>query len=452
MRRILVCVALPLLVGAGPVDETPRQVSLTIYNGNLALVQEVRGLDIPRGRTRLEFRNVSTGIRPETVALTGAGLGIVEQNYDYDLLTPGKMMEKAVGKQIQIVRTNPATGAETMATATVLSVNSGVVLRIGDRIEVLRDDGIPTKVIFDGIPENLRARPTLSVTVEAASAGPRDATLSYLTTGLSWVADYVAQYDEARGRLSLQGWVTLTNRTDTRFVDVAPRLVAENMGTPAARSFPPAGAGGVRTAGTGSAQEQNEDFPIYVLPQKVTVAEQQTKQVSFIEMPDVPARKTYEYEAGGFYSAGTPDHVVTFMGFANPKAMPAGTVRVYVRDTDGNPKFIGEPRLAAAPGGSQIALRLGEAFDVTIQPTVVNRESLSNNRARYVMRYEFRNARNEAVRIRFRQRGLGGLGDSVAQVTDESIPGRRIDAFSQEWDVPVPANGMTALTFTTTGN
>ncbi|HEX2761085.1 MAG TPA: DUF4139 domain-containing protein, partial [Rhizomicrobium sp.] len=383
MRRVLKGIPLTiplcavLLMGAGPLDETPRQVSLTIYNGNLALVQEVRRLDVPAGRTRLEFRNVSTGIRPETVALAGTGLSIVEQNYDYDLLTPSKMMEKAVGKEIRIVRTNPATGAETMTTATVLSVNDGVVLKMGDRIEVLRDDGIPTRVIFDGIPENLRARPTLSVTVEAAGAGARDATLSYLSTGLSWTADYVAQYDEAGGQLALQGWVTLTNRTDTRFADVTPRLVAESVGT-APRPFGATPAGGVRTAGQGTAAGNNsEDFPVYVLPGKVTVAEQQTKQVSFLEAPNIRAQKIYEYRSGGFASYDAPAHVSTNLALTNPKQMPAGVVRVYMRDADGAPKFVGEQRLSAAPAGSGLFLQLGEAFDVTVKPTLTDSEVLA---------------------------------------------------------------------------
>src|SRR5260370_28972727 len=156
MRRLLLCAAIPFLLGAGPADQ-PRQLSLTIYNGDLALVQDVRSMDVAAGRSRLEFKDVSGRIRPETVSLSGKGLSVVEQNFDFDLLTPDKMMEKAVGKQIQIVRTKPSTGQETTATATVLSVNSGVVLKIGNRIEVLRDDGVPTRVIFDGIPGNLDA-------------------------------------------------------------------------------------------------------------------------------------------------------------------------------------------------------------------------------------------------------------------------------------------------------
>src|SRR4029077_8488881 len=140
---------------------------------------------------------------------------IIEQNFDFDLLTPAKLMEKAVGREVTIVRVNPATGVESRETAEVLATNAGVVLKIGQRIEVLRDDGLPVRVIFDKVPENLRARPTLSVTISSSSAGKRPATLTYLTPGLGWRADYVALYDEASSKLDVEGWVTLTNSSGT---------------------------------------------------------------------------------------------------------------------------------------------------------------------------------------------------------------------------------------------
>ena len=182
---------------ADATTKSARRLSVTVYNDDLVLVQDVRTLDVPAGRSRIEFPEVSASIHPETASISGKGLAIVEQNFDYDLLTPAKMMEKAVGRQIQVVHTNPATGRETAETATVLSVNAGVVLKIGGRIEALRDDGLPTRVVFGSIPENLRASPTLSVTVDTAQAGPRQVTLSYLATGLSWASDYVGLFDEA---------------------------------------------------------------------------------------------------------------------------------------------------------------------------------------------------------------------------------------------------------------
>ena len=211
---------------------TQGNVSVTVYNGGTSLVQDIRRLNIAGGTSRIEFPDVSAQIRPETVSFAADGATIVEQNFDYDLLTPGKLMEKAVGETITLVRTNPATGAETRERAKVLAVNGGVVLQIGPRIEILRDDGLPVRVIFDKIPPNLRAKPTLSITVDSDRTGTRPATLSYLTNGLGWAADYVSLYDEKAGTIDVQGWVTLSNNTGTTFDKAKTLLVA---GTPSSR-------------------------------------------------------------------------------------------------------------------------------------------------------------------------------------------------------------------------
>lgn len=445
MRHWLRCAVILLLTGSAAAQDKPAQVSLTIYNGDVALVRDERQMTIPAGRTRLEFKDVSARIRPETVSLAGPGLRVVEQNFDYDLLTPSKMMEKAVGKQVQIVRTITGTGKETTETATVLSANSGVVLRIGNRIEVLRDDGIPTRVIFNGIPENLRARPTLSVTVESQNAGPRTVTLSYLTSGLRWTADYVAQFDEKQEKLDLQGWVTLNNTTGTSFTNVTPRLVAGTVATSGERRYAsrPISNAPVRQAGTG--QDTDQEFPIYSLPERVTVAEQQTKQISFLTLSGLKARKIYEYRVGGFSSDTSPSHATVAVTFSNTgRALPTGTVRVYMRDDQGTSKFSGEQNVPQTPAGSELAVTLGEAFDITVQRTLVLSEKLSRGRTRNTMRYELRNARSTPAIVELRQEGLYGRD---SEVSDESLPGKKLNASTRSWSVPVPANGETTLTF-----
>ena len=187
-------------------------------------------LNLPAGRSRQEFRDVSAQIQPETVTLNGRGVGIVEQNFDFDLLTPSALMQNAVGQTITLVRVNPATGAEIRERARVLAANGGVVLQIGDRIEVLRDDGLPARVIFDQVPASLRARPTLSVTVQSDGGGHDRSRLTYLTPGLGWAADYVALFDEANSRMDVQGWVTLTNNSGTPYVNASTLLVAGAVG------------------------------------------------------------------------------------------------------------------------------------------------------------------------------------------------------------------------------
>jgi hypothetical protein len=463
MVRVMLLAAIAVLAaaGSGAAEAAERPgLSVTIYNADQALVDDVRRLDIPSGRQRLELKDVSAAIRPETVTLGGEGLAIVEQNFDFDLLTPQKMMEKAVGQQVQIVRTNPGNGQETTETATVLSANEGVILKIGDRIEVLRDDGVPTRVIFNGVPQTLRARPTLSVMVDSARAGPRLVDLSYLTTGLSWKADYVALFDETGGRLDMQGWITLTNQSGTPFVDADTQLVAGEVAIagspspirplpfrPIMRPLAGVTRAGAEAPGSQGGPTAVGDVHVYHLPERTTIAQNQTKQVSFLDAHGVAARKVYRWSQDDFQSADNPSSAEVVVAFANSAAgglgagLPAGTIRVYERDAGGAPKFVGENGVGHTPQGSELAVKIGEAFDVTVQPTLVSSEVVGKRRNRYAMSYHLRNARPTAVTVELRQGGLQEQNRAVA----ESLPGRPIDAYTRGWTVTVPPAGETTL-------
>jgi hypothetical protein len=450
LRKTLLAAALLAGAAVARAEDAPG-LSVTIYNNDLALVQDARTLDIAPGRQKLEFKDVSAAIRPETVALSADGVAIVEQNFDYDLLTPQKMMEKAVGQDVQIVRTNPGNGQEVTETATVLSANQGVVLKIGDRIEVLRDDGEPTRVIFAKVPENLRAEPTLSVTVDSDHGGPRTATLSYLTTGLGWKADYVALFDEAASKLDVQGWITLTNTSGTSFADARTQLVAGQVQL-ADSGDDNAPVENVRQAGTETNTGPGQalgDFYLYSLPERTTIAENQTKQVGFLSSNGVSAHKVYQFNLDGFVSADNPASANVVVDFTNSTAgglgagLPAGSIRVYERDASGAPKFVGENSIDHTPQGSELAVKIGDAFDVTVQATLVSDTKVNPRRDRYVMTYLFRNARPDAVTVELRQAGLYGANTRVIR---ESIASRRIDAYTLGWSVPVAANGQTVLT------
>ena len=465
MRYLLplcVLIAAPALAqdNAIPPPGTSAQgdVSVTIYNNDLALVQDQRQLSFGRGRVRQEFPDVSAQIRPETVTLVGDGIGIVEQNFDFDLLSPQALIQKAVGETITLVRTNPATGQETRERALVLAANGGVVLQIGERIEVLRDDGLPVRVIFDRVPENLRARPTLSVTVESARAGPRPVTLTYLTTGLGWAADYVALFDEANGRMDVQGWITLTNNSGTEYRAAETLLVAGAVsggdgvdyrsmrGRPQPPSRPP-----LRQAGTETSdRERIGDFYLYPLPERTTIANRQTKQVSFLDVDNTPAARAYEYRNAWMGTQDEPQSANTVLRFSSSReqglgdALPAGTVRVYQRDARGNPQFVGESAIGHTPMGSELGLVTGQAFDVKVQPVVERRERVSNNRWRTTMRYTLTNARPAPVTVDLLQSGLWG----DTRIVEESQPSQRRSADDALWRVAVPANGEAVVTAT----
>ena len=447
-------------LGSVPAQESgaDKSLALTIYNSDLALVEHVRPVTVAAGRHRLEFQGVSAQIMSQTVSFAGSGLTVIEQNFDYDLLTPEKLMEKAVGQRVRIVRTNPGTGEETEETAEVLSTVGGVVLKIGERIEVLRDDGIPARVIFDEVPPNLRANPTLSILANAVQAVNGDVTLAYLTRGLSWNADYVAVFDEPAGNVSLQGWITLTNNSGTTFANASAQLVAGDVNVVGNEAewwqvynFRRQRSNVLRAGGVeASDREQLADYYVYPLAEATTIANNQTKQVSFLSAERVRANRGYEQTFYSFFSQDEPVSAEVRVRFSNSRAgglgdqLPSGVVRVYARDARGQPQFVGEDRIGHTSAGSDLALKIGDAFDVTIQPTLRQTTRSSRRATDYAMSYLVRNARSEAITVTIRQDNLWRFNE----VTAQSIQGRRTDADSFAWDVPVPANGETELTFT----
>ncbi|WP_443026559.1 DUF4139 domain-containing protein [Sphingomonas sp. IC-56] len=442
----------PATPGAGSAQ---GDVSVTIYNNDVALVQDVRTLTLANGRVRQSFPDVSAAIRPETVSLAVPDAAIVEQNFDYDLLSPTSLMQNAVGETITLVRTNPATGAETRERARVLAVNGGVVLDIDGRIEVLRDDGLPVRAVFDKVPESLRARPTLSVTLASNRAGARPAALSYLSRGLGWSADYVALFDDKNGRIDVQGWVTLRNTSGTTFNNAKTLLVAGEVGSadgmnngyPRRVRVITRMAPGTETA----AREQLGDFYLYPLAERTTIADKQTKQVSFLDAKGVSANAGYRFENNWLGSSNEPRSAQSVLRFANSgaaglgDALPAGVVRVYVRDARGQPQFTGENRIEHTPQGSTIALPTGDAFDVKVQSTTVSRTRLGGDRWRTQMRYRLTNARSRPVSVDLVQSGLQWAD---TRVLEESRKGERTDAGTMTWQVPVPANGEAVVTAT----
>lgn len=452
---------LPLLALSAPAfaQTTPASaqgtVAVTIYNNNLALVQDIRSTALPAGRTTVEFPDVSAQIRAETVTIGGADFGIVEQNFDYDLLSPSALMQKAVGQVVTIVRINPATGAETREQAKVLAANGGVVLQIGSRIEVLRDDGLPVRVIFDRVPPNLRARPTLSVTLDSGRAGTRPVSLSYLTPGLGWKADYVALFDEGAGKIDVQGWVTLTNNSGTTYTNAETLLVAGQVGDSQpqyGRPYNPQQRGGLVKPGTETANRaQLGDFYLYPIKERTTIAQAQQKQVSFLDVGGAPAAKGYEYRNNWLGTQNEAQSADTVLRFSTSRdgglgdALPAGTVRVYMKDAKGQPQFIGENTIGHTPMGSALGLKTGEAFDVKVKPVVEAREKIGSTRWKTSMRYTLTNARNAPVVIDLTQAGLDNYWDDT-RIVSESQKSERRSSDEAVWKVTVPANGEATVT------
>ena len=451
------------LAQAAPLRSTlddQKALAVTVYNGDLALVKDTRQVELPAGQSVLELRDVSAQMRPETALLRvadGKPITLLEQNFDFDLLTPAKLLEKYVGRQVRVLRTHPTSGADSSETATVLAASDGVVLKIGDRIET----GLPGRLVFDAVPENLRDRPTLAVNLESGGAGQRALELSYLTGGLTWQADYVAELAADEKNLALSGWVTLTNRSGTAYRDARLQLVAGDV-----NRVRPAMARGMvmeqmaAKADAGAMQEESLlDYHLYTLGRPTTLADQQTKQVALLNAPTVRVSKEYRLAGAEYYYAaqageiGRALKVAVLLHLDNAKTsglglpLPAGVVRVYQRDASGGVQFVGEDRIDHTPENETALIKLGDAFDVTARKTQTDFKALTvgkDDRPQFESAYriELKNAKKTPVTVTVLEPIPGHW-----QVLESTLRHDKADAHTARWRVTVPAGSGQTLAY-----
>jgi hypothetical protein len=465
MRR-LAAIALAGLAAAAWAEEIQvstageqTALAVTIYNGDLALVKDTRQVNLHAGENRLDWREVSARIQPETAllrSLEGRPLTLLEQNFDFDLLTPQKLLQKSVGKEVRVIRTQPNTGAETYETATVLAANNGVVLKFKDRIET----GIPGRLAFDSVPASLRDEPTLSIVLETARSGEQGLELSYLTGGLSWKADYVAELNAAEDAMDLNGWVTLTNTSGAAYRGAHLQLVAGevNRVRPEYRNAVVEERAMAMAAPANAMQEESLlDYHLYTLDRPTTLLDNQTKQVALMSASRVPVRKEYVLEGAGYYYQGPyaelgrklkPGVFVLFdnKGGQMGIPLPKGIVRVYKKDGAGHAQFVGEDRIDHTARNETVRLKLGEAFDITAdkKQTDFQKIAASGRGGVYETAYrlEIRNAKLEPVEVRVVEPMPGDW-----RIVGETLPHEKATAHTAVWVVPVPAEGKAELTW-----
>ena len=438
--------------------EDQQAVAVTIYNEDLALVKDTRTLKLQPGLNQLALREVSAKLRPETAQLRSVShrgaFTLLEQNFDFDLLTPAKLLEKYVGRTVRIVKTHPTTGAETVETAQVLSANSGVVLRIGDRIET----GIPGRIVYDSLPANLRDRPTLVTQLHNKQQAAQTVELSYLTGGLAWRADYVAELNADDSALDLNGWVTLTNTSGTSYPNARLQLVAgdvnrvrDELRYAAKRSEVMREASAPATA---MAQESLFEYHLYTLPRTTTIANNQTKQVALLNAAAIPITKELVLQGSDYYYRASVGHIGqklkigTYVQFENREAarlglpLPKGIVRVYKKDSVGNAQFVGEDRIDHTPKNETVRLKLGESFDVTADKKQTDFRKISNRSFESAYEIMLKNAKSEAVTVIVREPVPGEW-----RMLEASAAHTKVAAGTAEWRVRIPAESRTTLTY-----
>jgi hypothetical protein len=438
-------------------DQT--ELAVTVYNADLALIRDVRNVTLARGTSDLRFMDIAATVNPATVHFRSLSdpsrVTVLEQNYEYDLLEPDKLLRKYVGRDVTLVR--PRNGADEEVTARLLSYNSAPVWRIGHEVVTgLNADHIR----FPELPESLYSRPTLIWTLDNEGAASQRIEASYLAKKLSWNADYVLTVARDDRTSDLDGWVTLANGSGTALTNARLQLVAGELNyirpmfdrreiaasAPAVKAAPPA-----------MTQEAFSEYHLYTVGRTTSIANSETKQIRMLGGTGIPTQKRYVVNGESSYyrnarDPGSPikDSVQVFYQFKNEEQgglgmpMPAGVVRVYQQDSRDGLQFVGEDRITHTPKDETLNLKIGSAFDIVAERKQVSFEKLAPGT--YEMEYEItlRNHKAAPVSVEVNE-PIGGTWT----ILRSSHQWTKSDAWAARFNVPVQADGSAVLRYRT---
>jgi hypothetical protein len=389
-----------------------QNVSVTIYNSNVGLVKDIRLIDFKPGIYELKFMDVAAKIDPTTVhiksLINGSSLNVLEQNYEYDLLSPQKLLEKFVGQKVQLATINPDTKKEEIVEATLLSTQGGNIFQIGDKIHI----GHHGRVLLSKIPENLIPQPTLVWMLENKLSKPQKLEASYLTSGINWKADYVTVLNKQDTMTDLTGWVTIDNRSGAGYENTLLKLVAGDIHR-VEGELKPDYARPMAAAKEASPQFKEESFfeyHLYTLDRRTTIKDNQTKQMTLLDANQVPVKKLFlfaGYPQLYYYQdqRSSKQKVGVFLELENTKKnnlgipLPKGTIRVYKEDQDGSLQFVGEDRIDHTPKDEKFKIKIGEAFDVVGERVQMDYKRLGPNLFEVAFEVSLRNHKKEDIKV-----------------------------------------------------
>jgi hypothetical protein len=440
-------------------DQT--DLNVTVYNSNIALIRDVRQLTLPSGAFRLKFEDIAATVNPATVHFRSLNepdkLGVIEQNYEYDLLEPAKLLHKYVGKEVTLVRSYQENGTtkHEEVKATLLADNNGPVWKIGNDIVT----GIYSESLrFPEVPANLFDRPTLLMSLDNSGGRKQQIEASYLANNLSWNADYVLTVAREDKSADLDGWVTLSNNSGTAFHNARLQLVAGDL-----NRLPAAVRGDVmmemktrNAAATPQFQQENfSEYHLYTLGRRTSVEDKETKQISLLQGSGVPVEKIFVVNGQNFYyhnyqNPGSPqkDPVMVFYKFKNEEKaglgmpLPAGNVRVYQKDSKGGILFVGEDHIGHTPKDENITVKIGNAFDVIAERKQTDFKKIATNV--YEMEFEItlRNHKDAPITVEVNE-PIGGTWEMLSSTYKFT----KTAAFAAQFKVGVDKSGTSILKY-----
>jgi hypothetical protein len=432
-------------------------VEVTIYNSNIGLVKDLRNIRLARGVQEMKFMDVASQIIPTSVNIRSTtapdSFSVLEQNYEYDLLSPRKLVDKYVGKTVKLVTRNPYTDKEETVTATILSNNEGIpVYRINNKITF----GHPGRIIFPEMPDNFIAKPTLIWLLDNKTASQQKIETLYLTNGINWRADYVLTLDQKDAMGNLNGWVTVDNKSGAPYKNSRLKLVAGDINRARddlRREKLMAGAAAQR-AEPEFKEAAFFEYHIYTLERKTTIRENQTKQIGLLNASDVPLKKEFIYRGAAHYYRSrygdtiTNDKVGVFLEIRNKKEnnlgmpFPKGIIRVYKEDQDKSLQFVGEDSIDHTPKDEKIRIKMGNAFDIAATRKQTVWEKISKDTYEIAFEISLRNHKTEGVTIK--------VVEPLSwdwKILESSHTYTKVDAHTVSFDVPVKKDGEAKLTY-----
>jgi hypothetical protein len=447
--------------GSSTLDDQ-TELSLTVYNSNIALVRDVRKLQVPRGVFDLQFMDIAATVNPATVHFRSLSepsrVSVLEQNYEYDLLEPDKLLRKYVGRDVTLVRRRQEGGAtiEEPVTARLLSYNQAPVWQIGKEIVTgLGADHIR----FPEVPGNLYSRPTLIWSLNNEGGLRHRVEASYLAGNLTWNADYVLTVGRDDKAADIDGWVTVNNGSGTAFRNARLQLVAGDLNRVQSATGRMELAERLARQDAAVSREMTQesfgDYHLYTLDRKTTINNNQTKQVSMLGASSFPILKRYIVDGQVFYyrnaqHPGSPlkDVVKVVYQFKNEEKaglglpMPSGVVRVYQADSKGGVQFVGEDRIDHTPKDETLNVKIGHAFDVVATRKQIDFEKITSTV--YEMEFEIvlRNHKTTTVSVEVNE-PIGGTW----RMLRSSHQWTKTDAWAAQFNVPVASNGEATLRY-----
>jgi len=430
-------------------------LELTVYNSDVALIKETREIKLAVGEGELRFLDVASKIIPTTLQVSSLTFpeefSVLEQAYEYDLLTPKRLLDEYVGKRIKIIQWHEFQDRKEVIEALLLSTTQGEIYQIEGEIYL----GYPGYKVLAEIPEGFVEEPTVKWLYENLTENTHNLEVSYLTESINWRADYILLLDEEKSSADISSWVTLDNRSGLSYQNASLKLVAGTLHREEERAR--SGLYAMEAAPKAASAFKEEalfEYHLYDLQRKISLKNNETKQIRLLQARGITTKKEFLlYGIQGYYTRSYYEEPVkmpvnVYLIFKNSKEdnlgmpLPSGTIQLYQRDSEGSLQFIGEDTIEHTPKDEEVQLQGGEAFDILAERIQTDYKKITSKLHESGWEITLRNRKEEDITVGILEPLLGNW-----QILSSSHPYKKVDAFTVRFDVAIPKGEEVKVTY-----